>query len=97
MNLVVSVLIVLFLSASAVRAQQAASAPANSVADTAPTQARSADGQGSGNFISSGRSTSIRIIGTATNQPNPGRNIECSPIEQELSGLIIGPTDLCDR
>ena len=26
-------------------------------------------------------------------QPNPGGDVECSPIEQELSGLIIGPTD----
>jgi hypothetical protein len=54
-------------------------------------------GQGSGGFVSSGRSSTIRIIGTPTNQPNPGRDVECSPIEQGIAGLIIGPTDLCDR
>ena len=48
-------------------------------------------------FISSGRSSSIRIIGTPRNQPNPGRNVECSPVEQSIVGDIIGPTDLCDR
>jgi hypothetical protein len=48
-------------------------------------------------FISSGRSPSIRIIGAPRNQPNPGRNVECSPLEQSIVGDIIGPTDLCDR
>lgn len=33
----------------------------------------------------------------SANQPNPGRDVECSPIEQEIAGLIIGPTDLCDH
>ena len=32
-----------------------------------------------------------------TNQPNPGGNVECSPVEQSIVGDIIGPTDLCDR
>jgi hypothetical protein len=48
-------------------------------------------------FISFARNSMIRIIGTPRNQPNPGRNIECSPVEQGIAGLIIGPTDLCDR
>jgi hypothetical protein len=48
-------------------------------------------------FISSGRSSSIRIIAAPRNQPNPGRNVECSPVEQSIVGDIIGPTDLCDR
>jgi len=26
-----------------------------------------------------------------------GTRQECTPVEQEIAGLIIGPTDLCDR
>ena len=48
-------------------------------------------------FVSSGRSSTIRIIGAPRNQPNPGRNVECSPAEQSIVGDIIGSTDLCDR
>ena len=48
-------------------------------------------------FISSVRSSIIRIIGAPRNQQNPGRNVECSPVEQSVVGDIIGPTDLCDR
>jgi hypothetical protein len=98
MKLTLSVFIALFLSAAAACAQQATSAPTSSVgAATGATQTRSVGGQGSGGFVSSGRSSTIRIIGAPTNQPNPGRDVECSPIEQEIAGLIIGPTDLCDR
>jgi nitrous oxide reductase len=97
MKLTLSVFIALFLSAGAACAQQAASAPTSSVAATGATQPRSVGGQGSGGFVSSGRSSTMRIIGTPTNQPNPGRDVECSPIEQGIAGLIIGPTDLCDR
>jgi hypothetical protein len=43
------------------------------------------------------RSSTIRIIGSPTNQPFQGRQIECTPEEQGIAGLIIGPTDLCDR
>jgi hypothetical protein len=97
MKLTLSVFIALFLFASAAWAQQAASGPTNSVGAIGATQGGSAGGRGSGVFISSGRSSTIRIIGTPTNQPNPGRNVECSPVEQGIVGLIIGPTDLCDR
>ena len=48
-------------------------------------------------FMSSGRSSTIRIIGAPRDQPNAGRNVECSPVEQDIVGFIIGPTDLCDR
>jgi hypothetical protein len=47
-------------------------------------------------FFSSTRPT-IRIIGSPTVQPSPGSRLECTPVEQEIAGLIIGPTDLCDR
>jgi hypothetical protein len=97
MKLTLNVFIALFLSASAAWAQQAASAPTNSVGAIGATQGGSAGARGSGVFISSGRSSTIRIIGTPTNQPNPGRNVECSPVEQGIVGVIIGPTDLCDR
>ena len=39
----------------------------------------------------------IRVTGTPTNQPSPGLRQECTPVEQEIAGLIVGPADLCDR
>ena len=42
-------------------------------------------------------STSIRVIGSPPVQPTPGLRVECTPVEQSIAGLIIGPTDLCDR
>jgi len=39
----------------------------------------------------------IRVIGTPGIQPNPGLGIECTPVEQSIVGVIIGPTNLCDR
>src|SRR5215813_2974770 len=39
----------------------------------------------------------IRIIGSPTIQPSRGSKLECTPVEQEIAGVIIGPTDLCDR
>ena len=59
--------------------------------------AASRAGARAGVFISSGRSSTIQIIGAPRNQPNAGRNVECSPVEQGIAGFIIGPTDLCDR
>lgn len=97
MKLTLSAFITLFLSTAAACAQQASSAPTSSVAATGSAQTSSGGGQGTSVFISSGSTSTIRIIGTPTNQPNPGNNVECSPVEQEIVGLIIGPTDLCDR
>jgi hypothetical protein len=42
-------------------------------------------------------SATIRVTGTPTIQPSPGLRQECTPVEQEIAGLIVGPTDLCDR
>jgi hypothetical protein len=39
----------------------------------------------------------IRVIGTPGIQPTPGLGIECTPVEQSIVGVIIGPTNLCDR
>ena len=93
MKLTLSVFIALFLFGSAASAQQATGAVTNSGAGTT----QGVTGRGTGIFISSGRSSTIRTIGTPTNQPNRGRSVECSPVEQGIVGLIIGPTDLCDR
>jgi hypothetical protein len=38
-----------------------------------------------------------RVTGTPTVQPSPGLGVECTPVEQSIAGVIIGPTDLCDR
>jgi hypothetical protein len=42
-------------------------------------------------------SPTIRILGAPAVQPSPGSRQECTPVEQDIAGLIIGPTDLCDR
>ena len=42
-------------------------------------------------------SPTITILGAPTVQPSPGTRQECTPVEQEIAGLIIGPTNLCDR
>ena len=42
-------------------------------------------------------SATIRVFGSPTVQPARGLGIECTPVEQGIAGLIIGPTDLCDR
>ena len=42
-------------------------------------------------------SPTIRVLGAPTVQPAPGLRQECTPVEQNIVGLIIGPTDLCDR
>lgn len=42
-------------------------------------------------------SPTIRIIGAPTVQPSPGSKQECTPVEQDVAGFIIGPTNLCDR
>jgi hypothetical protein len=42
-------------------------------------------------------SATVRVIGTPTVQPSPGLRVECTPVEQSIAGVIIGPTDLCDR
>ena len=42
-------------------------------------------------------SATVRVIGAPSVQPSPGLRVECTPVEQSIVGLIIGPTDLCDR
>ena len=83
------------MSVSWAFAQQAGAQTDNSESGGGAAASRSSSRTGV--FISSGRSSTIRIIGAPRNQPNAGRNVECSPVEQSIAGLIIGPTDLCDR
>jgi hypothetical protein len=42
-------------------------------------------------------SATVRVFGSPKVQPARGLGIECTPVEQSIAGLIIGPTDLCDR
>jgi hypothetical protein len=42
-------------------------------------------------------STTIRVIGSPAVQPFRGLGVECTPVQQEIVGVIIGPTDLCER
>jgi hypothetical protein len=42
-------------------------------------------------------SATIRVFGSPSVQPARGLKIECTPVEQSIVGVIIGPTDLCDR
>ena len=90
-----STLVGLFLFSMSVSWAFAQQAGANSESGGGAAARRS--GSRAGVFISSGRSSTIRIIGAPRNQPNAGRNVECSPVEQSIAGVIIGPTDLCDR
>jgi hypothetical protein len=48
-------------------------------------------------FLSQQRTPTINIIGSPASQPSQGLGIQCAPVEQGIVGLIIGPTDLCDR
>jgi hypothetical protein len=43
------------------------------------------------------RGARIRVTGAPSVQPSPGLGVECTPVEQSIAGVIIGPTDLCDR
>src|SRR5262249_23029277 len=38
-----------------------------------------------------------RNIGSPTVQPSSGVRVKSTPVEQEIAGFIIGPTDLCGR
>jgi hypothetical protein len=42
-------------------------------------------------------SATVRVFGSPTVQPSRRLGIECTPVEQSIVGVIIGPTDLCDR
>ena len=62
-----------------------------------PQPASPSGGKASQPFLSQQRGARITIIGSPPSQPSRGLGIECTPVEQGIAGLIIGPTYLCDR
>jgi hypothetical protein len=86
--LILSVMPIVYPSAG--YSQQQAVSPAGSAAT-------SSSNQQPGPFLSQGSTARIRVIGTPVLQPSPGLGIECTPVEQEIVGVMIGPTNLCDR
>jgi len=62
-----------------------------------PQPASPSGGKASQPFLSQQRGARITIIGSPPSQPSRGLGIECTPVEQGIAGLIIGPTDLVLR
>jgi len=94
MKLFVAVIMILstvLLYPSSGFSQQAAGSPQPGAASAGRTAQPFAP------FLSQQRGTRITIIGAPASQPSRGLGVECIPVEQSIAGLIIGPTDLCDR
>ena len=89
MKLAIALVLMLGLCASPAFAQQAASSAVS--ARGAALQVPSPQ------LVFPPPSATVRVIGSPTVQPSPGLGVECTPVEQTIAGVIIGPTDLCDR
>jgi formate-dependent phosphoribosylglycinamide formyltransferase (GAR transformylase) len=89
MKLAITLAVMLGLCASPAYAQQAATEAVN-----APALAQQVP---SSLLVFPPPSATVRVIGTPTVQPSRGLGVECTPVEQSIAGVIIGPTDLCDR
>jgi hypothetical protein len=90
MKLAVALVIVSLCSSSALAQQQVGSSALSSGAATGQ--------QGQSPPLSfPPPSARIRVIGSPAVQPVRGLGVECTPVEQGIAGVIIGPTDLCDR
>ena len=89
MKLAIALAVMLGLCASPTFAQQAATEAVNAraLAQQVPSSL----------LVFPPPSATVRVIGTPTVQPARGLGRECTPVEQGIAGLIIGPTDLCDR
>ena len=89
MKLAITPVLMLGLCASPALAQQAATEAVNAraLAQQVPSSL----------LVFPPPSATVRVIGTPSVQPSPGLRVECTPVEQSIAGLIIGPTDLCDR
>jgi hypothetical protein len=89
MQLAIALGLMLGLCASGASAQQAATEAVNAraIAEQVPSP----------NLVFPPPSATIRVIGTPPVQPSRGLGVECTPVEQSIVGVIIGPTDLCDR
>jgi hypothetical protein len=90
MKLAVVMMILFFCSSSAFAPQEVGSSAFSSSATTGQ--------QGQSPPLSfPPPSATIRVIGTPAVQPLRGLGVECTPVEQAIAGVIIGPTNLCDR
>jgi formate-dependent phosphoribosylglycinamide formyltransferase (GAR transformylase) len=89
MKLAIALAVMLGLCASPTFAQQAATEAVNAraLAQQVPSSL----------LVFPPPSATVRVIGTPTIQPSRGLGVECTPVEQSIAGVIIGPTDLCDR
>jgi formate-dependent phosphoribosylglycinamide formyltransferase (GAR transformylase) len=89
MKLAIALTVMLGLCASPTFAQQAATEAVNAraLAQQVPSSL----------LVFPPPSATVRVIGTPTVQPSRGLGVECTPVEQSIAGVIIGPTDLCDR
>jgi hypothetical protein len=89
MKLAIALAVMLGLCASPTFAQQAATEAVNAraLAQQVPSSL----------LVFPPPSATVRVIGTPTVQPSRGLGVECTPVEQSIAGVIIGPTDLCDR
>jgi hypothetical protein len=89
MKLAIGLGLMLALCASGASAQQAATEAVNAraLAQQVPSSL----------LVFPPPSATVRVIGTPTVQPSRGLGVECTPVEQSIAGVIIGPTDLCDR
>ena len=89
MKLAIALAVMLGLCASPTLAQQAATEAVNAraLAQQVPSSL----------LVFPPPSATVRVIGTPTVQPSRGLGVECTPVEQSIAGVIIGPTDLCDR
>jgi len=89
MKLAIALAVMLGLCASPTFAQQAATeaVSARALAQQVPSSL----------LVFPPPSATVRVIGTPTVQPSRGLGVECTPVEQSIAGVIIGPTDLCDR
>jgi len=89
MKLAITPVLMLGLCASPAFAQQAATEAVNAraLAQQVPSPL----------LVFPSASATVRVIGSPPIQPAPGLRVECTPVEQSIAGLIIGPTDLCDR
>ena len=89
MKLAIALAVMLGLCASPTFAQQAATEAVNAraLAQQVPSSL----------LVFPPPSATVRVIGTPTVQPSRGLGVEWTPVEQSIAGVIIGPTDLCDR
>jgi hypothetical protein len=92
----VSVAVIIILSTVALYPSSGFSQQAGGSTQTAAPAGGTAS-QPSAPFLSQQRTPTTNIIGSPSSQPSQGLGIQCTPVEQGIVGLIIGPTDLCDR